>query len=136
MKRLIMFAILSSGLLGAHTASATLPDSKLAGTVIVKKGRQLSCRIQVDVTNNKAAVDLSPGSFLCNMVSFNGGPYDIEVSENTVKLKNVDVSTAVAGGCVGDIEAEWDGTTLTIDTTLPPKTTGSPCLVKGTARYQ
>lgn len=136
MKRLAMFIILSSGILGAQTADAALPDSKLAGTVTVKKGRQLSCRIKVEVANNKAAVDLSPGSLLCNMVSFNGGPYDIEVSGSTVKLKNVDVSTAVSGGCVGDIEAEWDGTTLKIDTTLPPKTTGSPCLVKGTARHQ
>ncbi|MCH8686513.1 hypothetical protein [Pedomonas mirosovicensis] len=133
MKRLARLVVLSSALLGAHTAHATLPDSKLAGTVTVKKGKQLSCRIKVEVANNKATVDLSPGNLLCNMVSFRGGPYDIEVSDSTVRLRNVDVSTAISGGCAGDIEAQWDGTTLKIDTTLPPKTSGSPCIVKGTA---
>jgi len=121
--------------LSAQAANATLPDSKLIGSVIVKKGRQLSCRIELDVKDNKAAVDLK-GGLLCNMVSFNGGPYDIEVNGNTVRLLNVDVTTAVAGGCAGDIEAQWDGAILTIDTTLPPKTSGSACIVKGTARYQ
>lgn len=134
MHRLAKFVILASALLSAQAAQATLPDSQLTGTVIVKKGRQLSCRIKLDVNDNKAEVRLSPGSFLCNMVSFKDGPYDIEVNGNTVKLLNVDVATVGSGGCAGDISAQWDGEILKIDTTLPPKTSGEACIVKGTAQ--
>lgn len=136
MNRLTTFVLLTSVLLGVQATQAALPDASLTGSVIVKKGRQLSCKIKVDVADNKAAVDLSPGNLLCNMVSFNGGPYDIEVNGATVKLKNVDVATLGTGGCAGDIEAQWDGTTLTIDTNLPSKNSGPACIVKGTARAQ
>lgn len=145
MNKLVKIAMLASAILIPQVASASHapPVGTLTGTdVYVEKGINFTCDLTLTTTPDGSAayVSLTPGSLFCLLLSFNGEPYPVVYDTNhlpngrhLVTLTGVDVTTITSGDCAGNISAEWDGSVLYINTTLPAKSGGNDCIVIGTA---
>jgi len=141
MKKIAKFAMLSSALVFSQiaVANAAPPSGTLTGTnVYVEKFYNFYCDLEINFVveggKDKAYISLKPGNPLCAALQFNNAPYEWElIGTDTVWFKGIDVTTVSVGDCAGDIYAGWDGTTLSIDTTLPAKTSGNDCVVIGDA---
>lgn len=141
MNRLVKFAMFSSAIVAAQIASTTAayaqsePDGVLIGAVVATKGIVLNCDLvlTLDAAANTADIDLNPGDPNCAALVFNNEPYATTYANGVLTVLDVDVTTITLGDCAGDISASWDGSTLTIDTTLPAKTAGPPCTIVGSA---
>lgn len=140
MNNLAKIIIASTALVGSQFAAVsamaqTAPNGTLTGSVVATKGITLDCELTLTVNSstNKGSIAMTPGDSLCNALVFNNMPYDTVYSAGVLTFKNVDVTTISLGDCYGDISAAWDGSVLTIDTTLPPKTGGPACVIEGEA---
>lgn len=135
--KLIMF---SSALVGAQFVSTAAmaqaaPDGVLTGQVVATKGITLECDIvlTLDASANEGSIALNPGDDNCSLLEFNNQPYTTTYSGGVLTFQNVNVTTITAGDCAGNISGSWSGTTLTINSFLPPATGGPPCTVVGSA---
>jgi hypothetical protein len=140
MKKATNFVLFSSALLGAQIVSTAVmaqaaPDGVLTGLVTATKGITLDCDLvlTLNASANQGSIDLNPGDTNCDALVFNNMPYTTTYSGGVLTFLNVDVTTITLGDCAGDISGTWDGTTLTINSSLPPKTAGAACTVQGFA---
>lgn len=136
MNSLAKIAMVASALFIPQVAHATPPSGTLTGTVVVQKGIQLVCNLTLNISGGSATIALTPGDPNCAALNFNNQPYATSYTGGATGIftvHNVDVTTITLGDCYGNISGNWDGTTLTINTTLPPKTGGPACTVVGSA---
>lgn len=122
-----------------NTANATLPDGVYTGTVTIHKGITLICVVTITISGG-VIVDIvfGPGDFLCVLIIPKGKPYVImQASSNSYEISGVELEAITPGGCAGDIPITWDGSNITVNTSLPPKTPGTgDCLLNGTLTKQ
>ncbi|GAA0464794.1 hypothetical protein GCM10009096_01620 [Parasphingorhabdus litoris] len=140
MNRFSKLVMCSSVLVGAQFATTAAmaqaaPDGVLTGFVTATKGITLNCTLTLtlDAAANTGSIAMDPGDLNCAALNFNNMPYTTTYSGGVLTFLNVDVTTITIGDCAGDISGDWDGTTLTIDSFLPPATGGPPCTVQGFA---
>lgn len=142
MRTIATIAILSSALFSSQVAAhhVAAPSGLKTGFAAVSKGINLTCVLKVDFLSGiQAHVSLSPGDTNCAALLFNGSNtgntynYTYDPTTHQVTVHDLGVTTISIGDCAGDITGTWNGTTLTVNSTLPAKTSGAPCVVIGTA---
>lgn len=143
MKKFATFAILSAALFSSQLASAhhvSPPSGSKTGLAAVSKGINLTCVLGLNfVSSSQVHVSLSPGDTNCAALLFNGSNtgytynYTYNPTNHQVTVHDLDVTTISIGDCAGDIVGTWNGTAVLVNSTLPAKTAGLPCVVIGSA---
>ncbi|MGH6615052.1 hypothetical protein [Sphingomonas sp.] len=149
LSKLIMYSSLLAGSQFVSTAAMaqTAPNGVLTGAVIATKGITVNCvlTLTLDSSLNTGDIDMDPGDANCAALVFNNEPYTTTYTPNTstdpvtglpigtLTFLGVDVTTITLGDCAGSISGQWNGSTLNVSATLPPKTGGPACTVNGSA---
>lgn len=105
----------SCTILASQAATAQIPNGQFFGYVNVYSQLSLACEMNVEIDNDSAFIQMG----ICGVFFPYDIPFSITRTADTVTFHNVLMYTLAGGPCQGDLTAEWDGTELIFDTTLP-----------------
>lgn len=129
MNKIATFLTLVSALFVSQPTSAQVPNGKLAGAVQLYTNLHAMCAIEIEINNSLSAMKLtSCASAILPLDTSIGVTY----IGNTVTFHDIELYSMV-GYCAGDLSAEWDGTRLIFNTTLPSQGTHPDCQIVGMA---
>jgi len=135
MRRFIKSAILASALVISQSASAAPPPSGiLVGEITVSLHFMTTCYIVFDIDGNSADITLAGGDPLsCDPLVQISSPVSITVSDDKVTFNGLTLWIG-SYSCTDDLDADWNGATLTIDSAYMEGDLYD-CFIDATASY-
>lgn len=131
------FAFVGAQLTIASAMAQTAPDGEFNGVVeIAISGSGIhycDLAIELDALADTGTIAIMPGDPMCSGFAFNNAPYTTSYSSGVLEIYGVYFSSIIPNDCAGDMHMTWDGTWLTLSTSLPPATIGFPCRFTGFA---
>lgn len=115
MKKFTNPLVILCALLFSQTTHAEIPNGHFSGYVNVYSQLSPACEMNVEIDNDSAFIQMG----ICGVFFPYDIPFSITRTADTVTFHNVLMYTLAGGPCQGDLTAEWDGTELIFDTTLP-----------------
>lgn len=120
-------------------AQAKSASDYYSGLVTITKNITITCP-SVFITNSSGGiVDISftslfePSDPNCNVLIVVSNPHDYTYGFGAFAINDLRISTITLGDCAGDISADWDGISFTIDTVIPALFAGPDCTIQGFA---
>lgn len=133
MRKFAKFAFLASALVIPQAASATPPSGILIGELNVSLHFSTTCDIVLNINGSSADITLYGGTLVsCNPYVEITSPVSITVSSNSVIFHDL-ILRIGSYSCMGDINASWNGMTLTIAPTFLPGPLSHSCYLDATA---
>lgn len=112
-------------------ASAEILNGKYSGHIMVYSNIVMTCPLNIEVNYNSSLIQMG----VCGLFLPFDAPISITRTDNSVTFHNVFMYSATGSNCQGDLSAEWNGTELIFETTLPA-VSGPDCQFSGIAQKE